>query len=95
MVSSQRKNEHANSVMMGRICSMKGLRVPVRHRTIVFKIALLAACMPAILACTPTVRIEAPTEPITINLNVRLDADVRVRLEEQAREDIRANPGIF
>ena len=74
---------------------MKGLRVPVRYKAITFKIALLAACMPAILACTPTVRIEAPTEPITINLNVRLDADVRVRLEEQAREDIRSNPGIF
>jgi len=74
---------------------MKGLRVPVRHKAITFKIALLAACMPAILACTPTVRVEAPTEPITINLNVRLDADVRVRLEEQAREDIRSNPGIF
>lgn len=74
---------------------MKGLSVPVRHRAIAFKIGLLAACMPAILACTPTVRVEAPTEPITINLNVRLDADVRVRLEEQAREDIRANPGIF
>jgi hypothetical protein len=52
-------------------------------------------CIPAVLACTPTVRVEAPTEPITINLNIRLDADVRVRLEERAREDIAANPGIF
>ena len=64
-------------------------------RAFAFEFALLAACAPAILACTPTVRVEAPTEPITINLNVRLDADVRVRLEEQAREDIRENPGIF
>lgn len=46
-------------------------------------------------ACQPTVRVEAPRDPITINLNVRLDADVRVRLEESAREDIRANPDIF
>jgi uncharacterized protein (DUF58 family) len=74
---------------------MKGSRVPVKHRAIAFKIALLAAFIPAVLACTPTVRVEAPTEPITINLNVRLDADVRVRLEEQAREDIAENPGIF
>ncbi len=74
---------------------MKGLNVPVRHRAVFLRVALLAACMPAIFACTPTVRVEAPTEPITINLNVRLDADVRVRLEEQAREDIRENPGIF
>lgn len=46
-------------------------------------------------ACQPTVRVEAPKEPITINLNIKLDADVRVRLEEQAKEDIERNPDIF
>ena len=46
-------------------------------------------------SCTPTVRVEAPRDPIVINLNVRLDADVRVRLEQQARQDVQANPGIF
>ncbi len=43
-------------------------------------------------ACTPTVRIEAPREPITINLNIKLDADVRLRIEEKAEEDVRTNP---
>lgn len=47
------------------------------------------------VGCTPTVRMEAPREPITINLNVQLDADVRVRLEEQAEEDVASNPDIF
>lgn len=46
-------------------------------------------------ACTPTVQVEAPKEPITINLNIKLDADVRVRLEEAAKNDIKTNPGIF
>ena len=49
----------------------------------------------ALLACQPTVRVEGPREPITINLNIKLDADVRVKLEDQARKDINANPGIF
>lgn len=48
-----------------------------------------------IAACTPTVKMEAPDKPITVNLNVKLDADVRVRLEEQAREDIQENQDIF
>ncbi len=43
-------------------------------------------------ACTPTVRVEAPREPITINLNIKLDADVRLRIEEKAEEDVRTNP---
>ncbi len=46
-------------------------------------------------ACTPTVRVEAPREPITINLNIRLDAEVRVRLEEQAQSDIEKRDDIF
>lgn len=49
----------------------------------------------ALTACQPKVQVEAPKEPITINLNIKLDADVRVRLEESAKEDIRRNPGIF
>ncbi len=46
-------------------------------------------------ACQPTVKIEAPKEPITINLNIKLDAEVRIKLEERAKEDIAANPDIF
>lgn len=47
------------------------------------------------LGCTPRVTVEAPDKPITINLNIKLDADVRVRLEETAKKDIRANPNVF
>ena len=48
-----------------------------------------------IVACQPTVKVEAPPEPITINLNIKLDAEVRLKIEEQAQEDIEANPDIF
>lgn len=56
--------------------------------------------LPALLAiaatgCEPTVRVEAPREPITINLNIKLEADVRLRVEEQAKQDIKGNPEIF
>ncbi len=46
-------------------------------------------------ACTPTVRVEAPREPITINLNIKIDANVRLKLEESAKSDIKNNPEIF
>lgn len=42
--------------------------------------------------CQPTVRVEAPKEPITINLNIKLDADVRLRVEEKAKQDVKSNP---
>jgi hypothetical protein len=58
---------------------------------------LAAAALAGLLlaACQPTVKVEAPQEPITINLNIKLDADVRLKIEEQAQEDIEANPDIF
>lgn len=58
-------------------------------------IGLLLLCGIAITACTPTVKVQAPQEPITINLNIKLDADVRVKLEESAKKDIEANPDVF
>lgn len=57
-------------------------------------VALLLASA-VLAACEPTVRVEAPREPITINLNVKVDAEVRVKLEEQAEEDIKNAPDIF
>lgn len=57
-------------------------------------VAVVAALM-LMTACNPTVKVEAPQEPITINLNIKLDADVRVKLEEQAKEDIESNPDVF
>lgn len=64
-------------------------------RNITSIMGILTLCCLAITACTPTVKVEAPQEPITINLNVKLDADIRVKLEEEAKKDIEANPTVF
>lgn len=55
------------------------------------------ACGAALLtflaaACTPTVKVQAPSEPITINLNIKLDADVRLQVEQKAKEDVVSKP---
>ncbi len=55
----------------------------------------VAAAMLVASACAPTIRVETPREPITINLNIKLDAEVRVKLEEAARSDIQGNPDLF
>lgn len=56
---------------------------------------LLLALAGLIAACQPTVKVEAPTEPITINLNIKLEADIRLKIEEQATDDINQNPDVF
>jgi hypothetical protein len=55
-------------------------------------LSVLSVAVPLMAACEPTVRVEAPKEPITINLNIKLDADVRLRVEEKAKEDVSSKP---
>ena len=50
------------------------------------RLSLLAVLL--LGACTPTVAVEAPKEPITINLNIKLDANVRLQVEEKAKQDV-------
>ncbi|ASK34596.1 YnbE family lipoprotein [Alloalcanivorax mobilis] len=33
-------------------------------------------------ACTPTVALQAPKDPITINLNVKIDHEIRLKVEK-------------
>lgn len=55
----------------------------------------LIALLLAGAACSPTVRVEAPDRPIEINLNVRIDQEVRITVDRELDEAIRANPDIF
>ena len=63
----------------------------MRHRLPL--IAIVSAA--AVSACTPTVQVKAPTEPITINLNVKIDQTVRVILEKEVESLIADNPDLF
>lgn len=46
------------------------------------KCLALFSCLCTLAACTPTVKVEAPTEPITINLNVKIDHEIRVKVDK-------------
>lgn len=46
-------------------------------------------------ACQPKVQIMAPDKPIEINLNVKIDQEVRVRLEKEIEDLISDNPDLF
>lgn len=62
---------------------------PIGRTPVLCTVLALAA---SLIACSPTVKVEAPKEPITINLNIKLDADVRVQLEQQAKKDVASKP---
>ncbi|CCQ73539.1 YnbE family lipoprotein [Magnetospira sp. QH-2] len=58
---------------------------------------LLAALVGSILAtaCSPTVKVETPREPITINLNVKIEHEVRIKVEKDVDQLLTENPELF
>jgi hypothetical protein len=46
-------------------------------------------------ACTPTVKVEAPSEPITINLNVKIDHEIRVKVDKELDSLFSENSELF
>ena len=57
--------------------------------------AVALACGVALASCAPTVRVEAPEEPIEINLNVRIEQEVRIRIDRELEQAFDENDDIF
>ncbi len=48
-----------------------------------------------VAACTPRVEVAVPDKPITINLNVKIEHEVRVRVEKDLENLFEKEEGIF
>lgn len=46
-------------------------------------------------ACNPTVKVEAPDKPIVINLNVKIEQEVRVKVDKDVENLVQTNPTLF
>ena len=58
--------------------------------------ALRALCALALFAgCTPKVQIEAPKEPITINMNIKIEHEIRVKVDKDLDQLIDKNDELF
>lgn len=65
------------------------IRIPKELLYLGASISLIAAG-----ACT-TVRLEGGDKPIEVNLNVKIDQEVRVKLDQEISDLIASNPDIF
>jgi hypothetical protein len=48
-----------------------------------------------VVACTPKVQLEAPKEPITINMNVKIEHEIRVKVDKELEQAFDENEEIF
>lgn len=49
----------------------------------------------ALAACQHRVQVEAPKDPIVINLNVKIEQEVRVKVERDVEDLLAENPDLF
>ncbi len=55
--------------------------------------AMFTLCLMA--GCTPTVKVQAPDDPIEINLNVNIEHRVKVEIDRDVQQAISKNEDIF
>lgn len=59
------------------------------------RLALWAVTGLLLAACSPRLAIEPPSEPITINLNIKIEQEVRIRVERDLDQLFTSEQDIF
>ena len=60
------------------------------------KRAIAALCALALwVACTPKVQLDAPKEPITINMNIKIEHEIRVKVDKDLDQLFDENDELF
>ena len=55
----------------------------------------IALGLATITSCTPRVAIEAPKEPITINMNIKIEHEIRVKVDKDLDQVFADKEDIF
>jgi len=48
-----------------------------------------------LVGCNPTVKVEAPDKPIEINLNVKIEHNIRIQVDKDLEELFSEDSGVF
>lgn len=64
-------------------------------RIAVIKSGLLLSIAIVVGACTPKVEVVAPDKPITINLNVKIKHEIRVKVDKDLDKVFSEDKGLF
>ncbi|MCX8582349.1 YnbE family lipoprotein [Gilliamella sp. B3486] len=57
-------------------------------------IITIIVCSAVLMGCTPTVKVQAPNEPININLNVKIDHEINIKVDK-ALDNIINKSGLY
>jgi hypothetical protein len=76
---------------------MNAKRLTMQSRNVRMKTMglVMGGMLVAMGACTPRVEVAAPDKPITINLNVKIDHEIRVKVDKGLDEVLSKDSGLF
>jgi Skp family chaperone for outer membrane proteins len=57
--------------------------------------AALLVLLSSLWACTPTVQVAAPKEPIEINMNVKIEHNIRVQVDRELEDMFDKDSDLF
>jgi len=57
--------------------------------------AVLLAAGLALAACQPSLQLKAPDKPIVINLNIKIEREVRIKIEREVEDLLRDRKDLF
>ena len=58
-------------------------------------VAIFLVLLASLAACTPTVQIAAPKEPIEINMNIKIEHRIRVQVDEELEDLFDEDSDVF
>ena len=61
----------------------------------IFRHSALTALLVIVAACSPQIKIQAPDKPIVINLNIKIEQEVRIKIEKDIDDLFRDNKDLF
>jgi YnbE-like lipoprotein len=73
------------------------MRQTMQSGTIRIGVGVLAwgTLLLTVSACTPRVEVAAPEKPITINLNVKIDHEIRLKVDKDLDQVLSNDSGLF
>jgi hypothetical protein len=52
-------------------------------------------CLLLTVACTPTIKVEAPDKPIEINMNINIKHEILIKVEKEVEEMFEEEDDLF
>ena len=60
-----------------------------------WRLMITAVVVGILTACTPKVQLAAPSEPININLNVKIQHEIYIKIDRELDELFSESSGLF